>query len=887
MNLNKMIFIINRISALGKNLAQGLCACLFLVTSSAYAGDLTALSWEEGAPAPTLQVWVSGSPAYTVETLDGGLRLRLRLPATTLRDVTDVEGRETVKGVYPYLSDDGNGVNVDFLLTQPGELKIEPSSYGYRVVAQTDNTAAPPIAAKEPQAAKPAASAPEVAPAPVETPIAVTNPAPVQAEPARPAQPQNSIEDIVYAKLPGDRIQVQIRMTGTPAKPAVFTTSNPARIALDFPNTRVNMSRTKIKVGTGAVTSINAIEAQNRTRIVLNLVKSAAYTSSHDNHNYTITVDNPVGGVAGSQAPKTTRFASAVRPGKHSLKGIDFRRGPQGDGKIIIGLSDSGVGIDIREQGGELIVDFIDTGIPAELQRRLDVTDFGTPVQNIDTFVQGKNVRMVITARGKYEHLAYQAGEMFTVNVKPIVEKPGDKKKDEFGYSGEKLSLNFQNIDVRAALQVIADFTSLNFVTSDSVKGNLTLRLKDVPWDQALDIIASAKNLAVRKSGNVVTVGPADEVAAKEKAALEAGKSVQELEALVSELVQINYSKADDIAKLLKSIKAIEPAGLAGASGGLTVASPPSHVRVDKLETESNTLLSPRGQVTVDERTNTLLIQDTPSKIREVRKLIAALDQPVRQVMIETRLVEARDTFAKNLGVKWGVASQGPVGNNSAITACGTLGCASNIVTGRPISLSGDALSVNLGAGDIGTSTAASIATILQLPAGNLLSLELSALEEEGLGKIISSPRLITANQKKARIEQGQERVFTVVTAQGTTALIKKAVLALEVTPRITPDDKVILDVLITKDAFASADPENSTINKKEITTQVLLDNGQTVVIGGIYEQELLSTVTKVPFLSEVPVLGWLFNKKSKLDNKTELLIFLTPRILSGSLSLR
>jgi type IV pilus assembly protein PilQ len=707
-----------------------------------------------------------------------------------------------------------------------------------------------------------------------------TPPTPV----AQPAAPQNAIEDIVYAKLPGDRLQIQLRMTGTPAKPAVFTTSNPARIALDFPNTRASTAKTTVKVGVGAVTSINTIEGQNRTRVVLNLVKLTAYTSTFDDRSYTITLENPSGGVAGTQAAKTTRFASAVRPGKHSLKGIDFRRGPQADGKVIIGLSDTGVGIDIREQAGEIIVDFLDTGIPAELQRRLDVTDFGTPITNVDTFVQGKNVRMVIAAKGKYEQLAYQAGEMFTINVKPIVERPGEKKKDEFGYSGEKLSLNFQNIEVRAALQVIADFTNLNFVTSDNVKGSLTLRLKDVPWDQALDIIASAKNLAVRKSGNVVTVGPADEVAAKEKASLEAGKSVQELEPLVSELIQINYSKAEDIAKLLKSVKAIDT--------GIMPA-PYSTVSVAKTETESNTLLSPRGQVTVDERTNTLLIQDTPSKIKEVRKLIAALDQPVRQVMIETRLVEARDTFAKNLGVKWGVASHGQIGNNVAQTTCGTLGCSANMVNGVPIDIAGtgapssSGLSVNLGAANIGDSVAGSIATILQLPAGNLLSLELSALEEQGLGKTISSPRLITANQKKARIEQGQERLFLIPGATGSTSVTKSAVLALDVTPRITPDDKVILDVLITKDQFTSANPNDSTMTKKQITTQVLLDNGQTVVIGGIYEQELLNTVTKVPFMADVPLIGWMFNKKSKLDNKTELLIFLTPRILSDALSLK
>jgi type IV pilus assembly protein PilQ len=343
-------------------------------------------------------------------------------------------------------------------------------------------------------------------------------------------------------------------------------------------------------------------------------------------------------------------------------------------------------------------------------------------------------------------------------------------------------------------------------------------------------------------------------------------------------MIQINYSKADDIAKLLKSIKAVD----SGIQPG-----PYGNVSVSKIETESNTLLSPRGQVSVDERTNTLLVQDTPSKIKEVRKLIASLDQPVRQVMIETRLVEARDSFAKNLGVKWGVAAHGGLGSSAAGTVCGTLGCAQDIVNGEPFNLATTGLSVNLGAGGIGNSAPGSIATILQLPGGNLLGLELSALEEEGLGKIISSPRLITANQKKARIEQGQERIFLIPGATGSTSVIKKAVLALEVTPRITPDDKVILDVLITKDAFASADPENSTVNKKEITTQVLLDNGQTVVIGGIYEQELLSTVTKVPYLADVPLVGWLFKKKSETDNKTELLIFLTPRILSEALSLK
>jgi type IV pilus assembly protein PilQ len=839
------------------------------------AGDLTAMNWEEGAAEPIMQVWVSGSPSYEVQSLDGGQRLRFSLADTAMRDVTDLNGRGVVKGVYPYLTETGTGVNIDFLMSSPSELKVEPASYGYRIVAMSvvangkaatngkAETAAPATAST----AAPAAAAATAAVVPV--PVAV---------PAKPAEPLNTINEIVYAKLPGDRIQVQLRMAETPPKPAIFTTNNPARVAIDFPNTRVNLPKSSVKVGEGAVNSVTAVEAQNRTRIVLNLVRSVAYTTSTDGRNYTITVESAAGGVAGTQAAKTTRFATAVKPGKHNLKNIDFRRGPQADAKIIIGLSDTGVGIDIREQAGEIIVDFLDTGISAELQRRLDVTDFGTPVTNVDTFVQGKNVRMVVTAKGKFEHLAYQAGDVFTVNVKPVIEKEGEKKKDEFGYSGEKLSLNFQNIDVRAALQVIADFTGLNFVTSDSVKGNLTLRLKDVPWDQALDIIADAKNLAIRKSGNVVRVGPAAEVAAKEKAQLEAGKAVMELEALTSELIQVNYAKAEDLAKLLKSIRAVNPGGQSSPFG-----------TVSKIETESNSLLSPRGQVTVDVRTNSLLIQDTPTKVREVRKLINQLDQPVRQVMIETRLVEATDDWAKNIGVRWAAVKRPDYNRRDGqAVICGTLECQVDALNGDPINLNSDALSVNMQAdpirGQIAGSLAVSVAKMLD---GNVLSLELSALESEGKGKIISSPRLITSNQKKARIEQGQEGLFRALSAGlGTTSfVIRKAVLALEVTPQITPDDRIIMDVLITKDVFVDA--VNGLIDKKEVTTQVLLDNGETVVIGGIYEQQQGDRIYKIPFLGDLPMLGWLFREKQNFDSKRELLIFLTPRIMSERLSLK
>jgi len=436
---------------------------------------------------------------------------------------------------------------------------------------------------------------------------------------------------------------------------------------------------------------------------------------------------------------------------------------------------------------------------------------------------------------------------------------------------------------VRAALQVLADFTGLNFVVSDTVKGSLTLRLKDVPWDQALDLILDSKNLAMRRKGNVLTVAPAPEVAAKEKANLEATKAVVELEPLVSELIQINYAKADDIASLIKSIKPVgsplsmeHPVFGASATGATT-----------QIATSANTLLSPRGQVTVDARTNSLLIQDTAGKIREVRKLISQLDQPVRQVMIESRLVEATDNFSKSLGSRFGVkySDTSPSGRSGA--GSGNITDSSSIVSAGTMTSNANGLNVNLPSGGIGSSVAGSIGlTFAKLGSnGALLNLELSALEQEGQGKIISSPRVITANQKLARIEQGQERVFTTNVLGVGSVVTKKATLKLEVTPQITPDDRVNLDVDITKDNFVDA--VVGTLNVKEIKTQVLLDNGETVVIGGIYEQDKNTTTTKVPFFGDIPLLGWLFKSKEAKDNKTELLIFLTPRILSDNLSLR
>jgi len=878
-----------------RNVAVAAGKCLSLVvamvgmTATALGAEVQSIAWEPGSEAPILQVKLAGESTYKTQVLEDGQRLRISFPDSSMgTSLAELQGLDKVKGVYPYLADNGTSVVVDLLMTEPGQLEVQKAEYGYRVVAS---------------AAVPAASTPTPVlptPATVETPaVPVSSPSsPAETSPnvveqstektavAEPAaappvvEEKNVIEDILYAKLPGDRIQVTLKMAKPPVEPNAFTITNPARISLDFPKTRVGLAKKSIAVKEAAVTSVTAIEADDRSRIVLSLIKPVAYSTNIEGNNFVLTVEAPVAAIAGALEPKTTHFASSRKTGKYSLKAIDFRRGPQGDGKIIINLSDAAVGIDIREQAGEIMVDFLNTSVASELQRRLDVVDFATPVQTVDTYTQGKNTRMVITPKGKYEQLAYQTGNVFTISVKPVIEKPDEKKVDEFGYSGEKLSLNFQNIDARAALQVLADFTGLNFVVSDTVKGSLTLRLKDVPWDQALDLILDSKNLAMRRKGNVLTVAPAPEVAAKEKANLEATKSVIELEPLVSELIQINYAKADDIAALLKSIKAINT--IAGQHPVFNQA-----VTITKESTESNTLLSPRGQVTVDARTNSLLIQDTPGKIREVRKLIAKLDQPVRQVMIESRLVEATDNFSKSLGIRFGTKYTDTSSSGRAGAVSGSVSDSSSIVAAGTLSANSSGLNVNLPSAGIGTSVAGSIGlTIAKIGSnGGLLNLELSALEQEGSGKIISSPRVITANQKLARIEQGQERVFTTSVLGVGSVVTKKATLKLEVTPQITPDDRINLDVDITKDNFIDA--VAGTLNIKEIKTQVLLDNGETVVIGGIYEQDKNDTITKVPFFGDIPLLGWLFKSKEVKDNKTELLIFLTPRILSDNLSLR
>jgi type IV pilus assembly protein PilQ len=842
---------------------QALIGIFFLVLGQAtFAGEIQTLAWETENGTPVLRVQLSGTATFEAMTLERGQRLRVSFPDSTLSPaLKEPGGQGLVKGVYPYLAESGNAANVDLLLTEPGQMEVRKTSGGYRVAVTPAGAPRPGAAAEPEKIASETAS--------VAVPPAVDD--------------RNTIEDMAYARLPGDRIQVTLKMSKTPVEPQSFTITNPARISLDFAGARLGAPSKTLSVKEGALTSVTAIPGEDRTRVVLSLVKPVSYATAIQGNTFVVTLDPPATAVGAATTPKTTRFASSRRDARFSLKDIDFRRGPQGDGKIVVTLSDPTVGIDIREQAGEILLDFANTSVPPELQRRLDVVDFATPVQTIDTFAQADATRMVIAPKGKYEHVAYQTGNVFTVSVKPILEREGEKKADEFGYTGEKLSLNFQNIDVRAALQVLADFTGLNFVISDTVRGNLTLRLKDVPWDQALDLIVDNKNLAVRKKGTIVTIAPAPEVAAKEKAQFEAAKSAVELEPLVSELIQINYAKADDIAALLKSIKPVSgttgqehPVFGATATGSTTAAQP---------ATTSNTLLSPRGQVTVDARTNSILVQDTPAKIREVRKLIAQLDQPIRQVMIESRLVEATDNFSRSIGAKLGhKTDQGPGTGFTRTITTGGLGQAANVFNGSTFEVSPGGLNVNLPSPGIGTS-AAGVFSILLTRGSKILDLEISALEQEGKGKVVSSPRIITANQKKATIEQGQERVFTTSVLGVGTVVTKKATLKLEVTPQITPDDRVNLEVNVTKDNFADA--TSGLLNVKQINTTVLLDNGETVVIGGIYEQNRNDTLTQVPFFGDIPLLGWLFKSKAFQDNKTELLIFITPRILAQQAGLR
>jgi type IV pilus assembly protein PilQ len=635
--------------------------------------------------------------------------------------------------------------------------------------------------------------------------------------------------------------------------PNGFTITNPARIAIDLPNITNGTGKSVVDIAQGDIRTVNVVEVGNRTRLVINLSRALSYIPSLEGNSLVLTMDGvPEGIVKDSVA--VTRFAepaASTSSIKYSIRDIDFRRGNNGEGRVVVDLSSAATGIDIRQQGKVVIVDFVNTTVPRSLVRRLDVLDFATPVRLIDTIEQGANTRMVIEPKGLWEYSAYQTDTQFIVEIKQVKEDP-NKLVQGLGYSGEKLSLNFQNIEVRALLQVIADHTGLNIIARDTVTGTLTLRLKDVPWDQALDIILQSKGLSKRKNGNVVLIAPSDELATQEKLALEIAQQSTDLEPMRTESFVLSYAKASDVRALL--------------SDG------------------QQKILSKRGSVTVDPRTNTMFVQDIPTRLDEVRRLLTQLDIPVRQVLIEARIVTADDNFRRELGARFGSAAGvtangrniGIGGSNSQSSAIsrGTLPTAANI---------GD-FNVNLpvaGGGSLAM-------TFLNLGNGNVVNLELSALEADNRGKVVSNPRILTADKRKATITQGTEIPFqTQAASGGTTTQFKPAVLSLDVTPQITPDDKVIMDIDIKKDAVGAVFGGIPSIDTRTLKTQVVADNGDTVVLGGIYEQTTRTDVTKVPLLGDIPILGNLFKTTRKRDEKTELLIFITPRIIKDQLAIR
>lgn len=669
------------------------------------------------------------------------------------------------------------------------------------------------------------------------------------------AQSGVTLNEISYASLPGDRVQVELQLSGPVDEPLSFAIDNPARVALDFPGVSLNLANKTAEIGVGMARSVTAVEAAGRTRVVLSLVKLVPYSMKVDGNRVLLTLEGAT--TAAGSALSSGQMIAAGDGGR--IENVDFRRGTEGEGRVIVRLSNPSTVVDTREEGGRIIVEFLNVELPERLQRRLDVIDFATPVKIVDTVQRGKNVRMTVESTGVYDHLAYQSDDLFTLEVKPISEADQEQaEKDKFGYTGERLSLNFQNIEVRAVLQLIADFTGLNLVASDTVTGNLTLRLKNVPWDQAMDIILRTKGLAMRKSGNVILVAPSEEIAAREKLELESQKQIEELAPLRSEFVQVNYAKASDMATLLKA--------------------------------EENSLLSGRGNVSVDSRTNTLLVRDTAEAIENVRKLIATLDIPVRQVLIESRIVIADDNFNRDLGVKFGFSRREPFGSrgdprNAVGFFTGSLpgGIDAGAFEGAPIFDPGDgneALIVDL---PIAGPSGGIALNILGIP-DTILQLELQALQAEGRGEVLSNPRVITSNQKEALIEQGTEIPFQEASSSGaTTTSFKKAVLSLRVTPQITPDGRVIMDLNVNQDQVGQVFGGVPSINTRQVTTQVLVDNGDTVVLGGIFEQTKREDSERVPFFGDLPYVGFLFRQTSVRDDKSELLIFVTPKILEDA----
>ena len=662
-----------------------------------------------------------------------------------------------------------------------------------------------------------------------------------------------------FSVMTGNAVQLVFTFDEDAVEPRAFTIDQPARIALDFADTTNSLRQRNLQVGIGNLQNIISAAAQGRTRVVLNLTQRSEYTTSVDGNQMTLTLgESGQPTLASSQADASITSVSLTSQSSGIAKGItniDFKRGPNGEGRIIIDLTSSSISTDVWRENNTVYVELIGSILPDELQRRMDVSDFATPITHIDTIQDGSNIRLSIASNGDFEHLAYQTDKVYTIEVAPISkEEIEEKKKTKFGYTGERLSLNFQDIEVRSVLQLLADFTGLNLVVSDSVVGNLTLRLKNVPWDQAMDIILKTKGLAQRRAGNVILIAPTDEIAAREKLELESRKQVEELERLRTEFIRVNYAKAEEMAELLNQT--------------------------------DNAILSNRGSVSVDVRTNTLLIKDTTSSLANVRQLLTELDIPVRQVLIESRVVIANDDFSKELGVRFGISrdSLGAGTTGDSAIASGTLEGVTDLANNNPL-LVPDGLAVNLPVQNPAGSFALALA---KLPLGTLLEMELTAAQVEGRGEVVSSPRVITADSHTARIEQGVEIPYLELDDGDATLKFRKAVLSLEVTPQITPDDRIIMDLDVHKDSVGELVAFGSglfapSIDTREVQSQLLVDNGQTVVLGGIYETVSTKQVTRVPFFSDLPIIGVLFRSSINVDDRSELLIFVTPKILQGT----
>lgn len=708
----------------------------------------------------------------------------------------------------------------------------------------------------------------------------------------------STLKSIEFAALPGDQLQFELQFDGQAVEPKVFQTDNPARIALDFSGVSNGLKKKIIPVNEGVATGIHAIQASGRTRVVINLLEMVPFESRLEGNSLFITLSNKDRSVARSPAASSVKSsASRITPTaldlpKQTIRNIDFRRGERGEGRILIALNDPNTVVDMQEQGGKVVLRFVNTSISSQLAKSLDVTDFATPIRRIDTRPDGSSTTLVVTPQtSDYDYSSYQSQGLLTVEFRPLT--PAEKeiaKKKKFQYSGQRLSLNFQDIEVRSVLQILADFTNLNIVASDTVVGNITLRLNDVPWDQAMDIILKSKGLAQRQTGNVILVGPTPEINKLEKEELEAYAVKEKLEPLKTEIIQVKYAKAQDIQSVLvggqdeetqESPQTPQEQAYSRSLSPTTLTYPQSSLDASSFgATNQGSILSDRGTVNIDDRTNVLIVKDTPRNLEAIRELVNQLDKPIRQVMIESRVVIANDNYSRQLGVRLAAAGKNNDPSGGFIAGgeggTGSTGSGADFSPNRVGNLITD-LAVGGATGGLGV--------VLFKASDFLLRLELTTAQTQNLLTIVSNPKLVTTDQNTASIEQGVEIPFTSSSGLGgTNTQFKKAVLRLEVTPHITPDDVILMDVLVTNDTAGQQTSTGLAIDRRAIKTSVQVTSGETVVLGGVFIGENRDDVDSVPFFGELPGLGWMFRRTNVVNNKRELLIFMTPRILKESI---